>query len=78
MYILRWIDGYFKKLAKHPAYESAVAGCKHEELLVPVEEGEGGQVPLHLSPSSSISDLNSYFWFICPSPPPCGIFRFVC
>ena len=61
MYILRWIDGYFKKLAKHPAYEGAVAGCKHEELLVPVEEGEGGQVPLHLSPSSSISDLNSYF-----------------
>jgi len=54
----RWIDGYFKKLAKHPAYESAVAGCKHEELMVPVEEGEGRQVcvlvhtPTHLAESS--------------------------
>merc|ERR1712037_842929 len=55
----RWIDGYFKKLAKHPAYESAVAGCKHEELMVPVEEGEGRQVcvlvhtPTHLAESST-------------------------
>jgi len=51
----RWIDGYFKKLARHPAYESAVASCNHEELMIPVEEGEGGQVrvlvhtPAHLS-----------------------------
>merc|ERR1711899_145997 len=40
----RWIDGYFKKLARHPTYVEAVDGCKHEELTVPVEEGEGGQV----------------------------------
>ena len=42
--LLRWIDGYFKKLAKHPTYVAAVAGCKHEEFMVPVEDGEGGQV----------------------------------
>merc|ERR1711971_179313 len=51
----RWIDGYFKKLAKHPTYLAAVEGCKHEELIIPVEEGEGGQVrvlvhtPAHLA-----------------------------
>ena len=50
IFILRGIEGYFKKLARHPAYESAVASCKHEELMIPVEEGEGGQVLL--SPSS--------------------------
>merc|ERR1711971_70665 len=59
----RWIDGYFKKLSKHPAYESAVAGCKHKELLIPVEEGEGGQVrvlvhiPAHLAESSTNAGL---------------------
>merc|ERR1712032_1086052 len=51
----RWIDGYFKKLAKHPTYLAAVEGCKHEELVIPVEEGDGGQVrvlvhtPAHLA-----------------------------
>merc|ERR1719458_1987539 len=51
----RWIDGYFKKLAKHPVYMAAVEGCTHQELMVPVEEGEGGQVrvlvhtPIHLA-----------------------------
>ena len=60
IYILRWIDGYFKKLAKHPVYESAVAGCKHTELMIPVEEGEGGQVPLHLL----ISIFISSFWYL--------------
>ena len=44
--VLRWIDGYFKKLARHPTYVEAVDGCKHEELSVPVEEGEGGEVPI--------------------------------
>ena len=43
---LRWIDGYFKKLARHPTYVEAVDGCNHEELTVPVKEGEGGQVPI--------------------------------
>ena len=45
---VRWIDGYFKKLAKHPAYVAAVEGCTHQELMVPVEEGEGGQVPFSI------------------------------
>merc|ERR1711879_436108 len=27
----RWIDGYFKKLARHPTYVEAVDGCNHEE-----------------------------------------------
>merc|ERR1712037_371239 len=45
------------------AYESAVAGCKHEELMVPVKEGEGGQVrvllhtPAHLPESSTKAGL---------------------
>eukprot|EP00091_Calanus_sinicus_P018830 TRINITY_DN4434_c0_g1_i2.p1 TRINITY_DN4434_c0_g1~~TRINITY_DN4434_c0_g1_i2.p1 ORF type:complete len:142 (-),score=37.04 TRINITY_DN4434_c0_g1_i2:141-566(-) len=39
-----YMAGAFAKMAEHPTYEKVVAGCDHEELTIPIRDGNNSEV----------------------------------
>lgn len=39
-----YMAGAFSKMAEHPTYEKVVAGCDHEELTIPIRDGNNSEV----------------------------------
>ena len=47
----------FSKLSEHPTYEAVVAGCDHEEVTVPVRDGNDSTVKILVHTPKSLKEI---------------------